>query len=43
MNAERVYVALKQTLGYDGIIIDTPSCGNQTIYIVFDNSQIKNI
>jgi len=43
MNAERVYGVLKQTLGYDGIIIDTPSWGNQTIYIVFDNSQIKNI
>ena len=43
-NAERIYKILKQTLGYDGIIVNKPSWGgNQIIYIVFDNNQIKNI
>ena len=41
---ESIYPILKQTLGYDGIIVDKPSWGgNQTIYIAFDNNQIKNI
>lgn len=43
-NPESIYPILKQALGYDGIIIEKPSWGgNQIIYIVFDNSQIKNI
>jgi len=43
-NPESIYPILKQTLGYDGIIVNNPSWGgNQTIYIVFDNSQIRNI
>jgi len=42
-NPELIYSVLKKVLGYDGIIIDNSSWGNQTIYIVFDNSQIKNI
>ncbi len=43
-NAEHIYKVLKQTLGYDGIIIEKPSWGNnQVIYIVFDNSQIRSI
>ena len=43
-DAETIYKVLKQTLGYDGIIVEKPSWGgNQIIYIVFDNSQIRNI
>ena len=43
-NPESIYPILKQTLGYDGIIVDKPSWGgNQIIYIVFENSQIRNI
>lgn len=43
-NPESIYPLLKKTLGYDGIIVDKPSWGgNQVIYIVFDNSQIRNI
>ena len=47
-NPERIYKILKQTLGYDGIVVDTtvdkPSWGsNHMIYVVFDNSQIKSI
>lgn len=43
-NAELVYKVLKQTLGYDGIIVNNPSWGgNQIIYVVFDNSQIREI
>lgn len=43
-NPESIYPILKQTLGYDGIIVNKPSWGgNQTIYIVFDNSQIRNV
>lgn len=43
-NAELINRILKQALGYDGIIINKPSWGgDQTIYIVFDNSQIKDI
>jgi len=43
-NAELINKVLKQTLGYDGIIVNKPSWGgNQTIYIVFDNSQIRDI
>ena len=42
--AESINKLLKQTLGYDGIIVQKPSWGeNQTIYVVFDNSQIKYI
>jgi len=41
---ESIYPILKQVLGYDGIIVDKPSWGgNQTIYIAFDNSQIRNL
>jgi len=43
-NAEFVYNILKQTLGYDGIIINNPDWGgSQVIYIVFDNSQIRYV
>jgi hypothetical protein len=43
-NAEFINRILRKTLGYDGIIVEQPSWGkNQTIYIVFDNDQIKNI
>ena len=43
-NPESIYPILKKTLGYDGIIVSEPSWGNnQTIYIVFDNSQIRYI
>ena len=43
-DAESIYKVLKQVLGYDGIIVDKPSWGNnQIVYIVFDNSQIKTI
>lgn len=43
-NAEAINRILKQTLGYDGIIVENPSWGNgQVIYIVFDNSQIRYI
>jgi len=42
-NAEAINRMLKQTLGYDGIIVEKPSWGdNQVIYIVFDNNQIRN-
>jgi len=41
-NAEFVNRTLKQTLGYDGIIVENPSWGDQVVYIVFDNSQIRN-
>lgn len=41
-NAEHINSLLKQVLGYDGIIISKPDWGNGiTIYVVFDNSQIK--
>ena len=43
-NAEFINGLLKKTLGYDGIIIKKASWGGeQTIYVVFDNSQIKDI
>ena len=43
-NAEFVYGVLKQTLGYDGIIVNNPSWGgDQVVYVVFDNSQIRYI
>jgi len=43
-DAESIYRVLKQALGYDGIIVDKPSWGgNQIIYIVFDNSQIRTM
>lgn len=41
---ETIYKILKQTLGYDGIIVNKPSWGgNQIIYIVFNNDQIRYI
>jgi len=43
-NPESIYPILKQTLGYDGIIVNKPSWGgNQVIYIVFENSQIRDV
>ncbi|MHA1469019.1 MAG: ADP-ribosyltransferase-containing protein [Candidatus Asgardarchaeia archaeon] len=43
-DAESIYKVLKQTLGYDGIVVNRPSWGgNQVIYVVFDNSQIREI
>jgi len=43
-NAEFVYNVLKQTLGYDGIIVDDPNWGgNQVVYVVFNNNQIRYI
>lgn len=43
-NAEFVYKILKQTLGYDGIIVDNPNWGgDQVVYVVFDNSQIRYV
>jgi hypothetical protein len=44
LNPEPIYQVLKKTLGYDGIIVDRASWGyDQTIYIVFNNNQIKSI
>jgi hypothetical protein len=38
-----IYPVLKRVLGYDGIIVSKPSWGgSQVVYIVFDNSQIRN-
>jgi hypothetical protein len=44
-NAERVNEILRQSLGYDGIVIKNPSwgLGPQEIYIVFNNDQIRFI
>ncbi len=43
-DTEFVYKVLKQTLGYDGIIVNNPSWGGkQVVYVVFDNSQIRYI
>jgi hypothetical protein len=43
-DAESVYKVLKQALGYDGIIVNNPNWGgNQVVYVVFDNSQIRDV
>lgn len=43
-NAEFVYKILKQTLGYDGIVVNKPNWGgNQVVYVVFNNDQIRYI
>jgi hypothetical protein len=43
-NAESVYKILKQALGYDGIIVKNPNWGgDQVVYVVFNNDQIRYI
>jgi hypothetical protein len=43
-NAELVYSVLKQTLGYDGIVVNNPNWGgDQVVYVVFNNDQIRYI
>jgi len=43
-NAEFVYKILKQTLGYDGIVVSKPNWGgDQVVYVVFNNDQIRYI
>lgn len=41
---ELIYPTLKKILGYDGIIVNkSGSDWGHTIYVVFDNSQIKHV
>jgi hypothetical protein len=44
-DAERVNGILRQSLGYDGIVIGNPNWGygKQVVYVVFNNDQIRYI
>lgn len=41
-NPGAIYPILTRTLGYDGIVVHSPGWGGeQTVYVVFDNGQIR--